>query len=98
MPSVQPCLWESFRLCCKQAKQAKCPSLQRGESLDRKVVFSPRLYSALAAAGPCPRGDGGFTRFCFWWNLRVVTAFFKKNCLQFHASILRARFFLNLRN
>lgn len=75
MPSIQPCLGESFRLCWKQAKQAKCPSLQCGESLDRKDVFSPRLYSALAAASPCPRGDGDFVRLCFWWDLCVVMAF-----------------------
>lgn len=48
MLSTQPCLG---------AGQARCPSLLHGPSSRRRDVLSPRLYSLLAAAGPCPRGE-----------------------------------------
>lgn len=81
----------------KQAREAKCPSLQRGKCLDRKDVLSPRLHSVLVVASACFRGDAGFV---IWWDFGIVKALKKKKKEKFaiHASILRTPILFNLRN
>lgn len=62
---------QSSRLCWQQ--QVPFPAV--GQSLARRDGFSPRVNSALVAASPCPRGDGGFIRLWFWLDLCIVGTF-----------------------